>query len=193
MPQDYFNQRKKSILSKQDKSSKKNWDKKIIKICDEINSSENYYTTSSCSGRIVLIIDQEKKEDGLFLKVYHDLVSFNQIKKDLNEIVEKNKKQIKLKQEPCILHIACKTLKDTQKLLELARLAGWKKSGIIALEKRIVLELSSTEKLEFPIVNKKILVDDNFLKIITNESNKKLKKSWEKIEKLKDFIKRKSL
>ena len=72
MPQDYFLQRKKSILSKPDKSSKKSWDKKIIKLCDKINLSENYYTTSSCSGRIVLMQDQEKKEHDLFLKGYHD-------------------------------------------------------------------------------------------------------------------------
>ena len=91
------------------------------------------------------------------------------------------------------MHIACKTLKDAQKLYDIAKSAGWKKSGIIALEKRIMLELNSTEKLEFPIINKKILVDDEFLKIITKESNKNLKKSWEKIGKLTNLLKRKYL
>ena len=186
---DNFNQRKKSILSKIDKSSKKRWDKKIISLCEKINLSDNYYTTSSCSGRIVLMIDQDKKEKGLFLKVYHELINFKELKKDLDEIIKKDKR-IKFKSEPCILHVACKSLEHAQKLLNKAKLAGWKKSGIIATRNRFVVELNSTEKLEFPIIeNKKILVDDKFLKIIVRESNEKLKKSWKKIGKLSKMLK----
>ncbi len=58
---DRFQQRKKDILSKRDKSYKGNWDKHIKNLCDKINLSRNYCTTSSCSGRVVLMIDQEKK------------------------------------------------------------------------------------------------------------------------------------
>ncbi len=56
-----FVQQKKSTLSKLDKSSKGDWDKKIVNLCEKINSLENFYTTSSCSGRIVLIVDNIKK------------------------------------------------------------------------------------------------------------------------------------
>ncbi len=187
MPQEKFSQRKNSILSKLDKSSKKSWDKKIIGFCEKINLSENYYTTSSCSGRIVLIIDKEKKESDLFLKVYHYLISFGELKKDLIELSKKNL-SIKFKQEPAIIHIACKSLEDAQKLYDKAKQIGWKKSGLISWEKNFILELNSTEKLEFPIVDKEILVDDNFLKKTVEESNKNLEKSWDKIEKLKNLI-----
>jgi tRNA wybutosine-synthesizing protein 3 len=189
MSQNNFQQRKKDVLSKLDKSSKKSWDKKILKLCEKINSKNNYYTTSSCSGRIVLIIDQDKKDKNLFFKIYHNPISINQFKKNLNEILKKNKKSIKFKQEPFILHIVCKSLKDVQELLNKAKLAGLKKSGIIALKKRIILELNSTEKLEFPIIDKgRILVDDKFLKLIIEKSNENLKKSWKKIEKLRKSI-----
>ena len=84
MPQDNFAKRKLDVLLKTDKSHKGKWDKKILNLCKKINKLENYYTTSSCSGRIVLMIDNEKKQENLFIKVYHDLTSFKQLKKDLN-------------------------------------------------------------------------------------------------------------
>ena len=166
MLKDKFLKRKQDVLSKIDKSFKNKWDKKIVKLCGKINCSGRYYTTSSCSGRVVLMVDDDKKKGNLFLKIYHDLISFNQLKKDLDEAIKKNKK-IKFKMEACILHVACKSLKDSQVLHDKAKLAGWKKSGIIALEKRFVVELNSTEKLEFPIIEKnKILVGHEFLKIV---------------------------
>ena len=53
--------------AKIDKSSIGKWAEKISGLCGKINSKENYYTTSSCSGRILLLIDQEKKGEDLFL------------------------------------------------------------------------------------------------------------------------------
>ncbi len=185
-----FLQRKQDVLSKLDKSSKEKWDKKIFRLCEKINNSSNYYTTSSCSGRIVIMVDQEKKAKGLFLKRYHNIISFNQLKKDLIEISKKNKKLIKFKQEPCILHVACKNFSYAEKIYNKVKLGGWKKSGIIASGKRLVVEMNGTEKLEFPIMSKgKILVDSFFLKLIVKKSNKNLKKSWERIEKLEKLEK----
>jgi tRNA wybutosine-synthesizing protein 3 len=182
-----FQQRKKDVLSKLDKSSIGKWDKKIISLCEKINSLENYYTTSSCAGRVVIMLDNEKKGPELFISVYHDLISFKQLEKDFNKI--KVEKLVKYKQEPCILHVACDTLEDAQKLLDKAKFAGWKKSGIIASGKRFVCELNSTERLEFPLFNnKRILVDDAFLKLAVKKSNENLKKSWLKINRLHKLI-----
>jgi len=187
MPQNIFLKRKQDIFSKQDKSSRQHVDEKIAGLCEKINQKENYYTTSSCSGRVILIIESDKKEHGLFVKIYHDLISFEQLKKDLKNI--KNKKTISFKQEPCGLHVACRTLKDAQQFLDKAKFAGWKKSGIIASNKRFVVECFSTEKLEFPIIsNGKILVNDDFLKLIVKKSNENLRRSWNKIEKLRRLI-----
>jgi len=188
-----FQKRKKDILSKSDKSSKGHWDKKIVGLCEKINSFENFYTTSSCSGRIVLMKDQDKKSKDLFVRVYHDTVLFSKFKKDLLAFSKNINEKVKFKQEPCILHVACADFESALDLLEKARISGWKRSGIISLggnSGRFMVELNSTEKLEFPIIEKgKILADDNFLKIVINDSNKKLKKSWEKIEKLRKLIK----
>ena len=188
MPDDIFQRRKKDTLSKSDRSSKKSIDNNISFLCNKINSLRNYYTTSSCSGRIILMIDQEKKGEGLFLKNYYDLISLNQLKKDLSEIKNNKKyrnKIVKFKQEPCIIHIVCRNLEDAEKMLDNAQLSSWKRTGIIATGRRFVVEMSGTEKLEFPIIDKnKILVSDDFLNLIIEKSNNNLKKSWEKIKKL---------
>ena len=185
---DSFNQRKKDILSKEDKSSIGEWDKKIVPLCDEINSLNNYYTTSSCSGRVVLMVDQEKKAENLFLAVSHDLISFEWLKNNLEDLKSKNI-LIKFKLEPPILHVACKDLESASSLLEKAKKIGWKRSGINAFGKNIVLELNSTDMLEFPIIKSgEVLVRDSFLQLIIEQSNRKLERGWGKIEKLMQEI-----
>jgi len=182
-----FNQRKKDILEKSDKSSIGSWDEKIISLCEKINESENYYTTSSCSGRVVLMKDEEKKGEGLFLKVWHDKVNLEEMKDKLDKLKEDF--SVKFKLEPPIIHIACRDLESASKLLEEAKHIGFKRSGINTISKNIVLELCSTEKLEFPIFqNSKILVDNGFLEIVIDKSNFLLEKGWEKIDKLREFF-----
>lgn len=182
-----FIQRKKDVLSKKDKSSIGEWDKPIINLCNKINSFEEYYTTSSCSGRALLMIDKEKKQEGLFLKVYHDVFSFDEFKDAINEV--KDNFNVKFKLDPCILHVACKNIDEAQKLYDKAKLAGWKKSGLISFDSRVILELNSSERLEFPVIEDgEILVSDAFLRKIVSESNQKLKKSWLKIEKLQKSL-----
>ena len=192
MPFDSFLRRKISILSKKDKSSIGKWDEKIISLCNKINKSDNYYTTSSCSGRIVLMIEQEKKSYNLFLEISHGLISFNWLKNNLNKIIKNkklNKLLIKFKCEPPILHVVCRNLESASLFLEKAKSSGMKHSGIHYIGKSIILEINGDDRLEFPIFSKnKILVDDNFLKLIVKESNKKLKNSWKMIEKLENFF-----
>jgi len=192
MSKDVFQQRKNSVLKKQDKSSIGNWDKKIISLCDKINSLENFYTTSSCSGRAVLMIDQEKKSEGLFLEISHEKISFEWLKSSLEEISKNPKfseKTIKFKTESPILHIVAKTPENASDLLEKAKHSGFKRSGINTLRKNILLELISTEKIEFPIIDQgQILVNDKFLKLITKQTNQKLERGWKKIEKLEKTI-----
>ncbi|HRZ85512.1 MAG TPA: hypothetical protein P5277_01905 [Candidatus Paceibacterota bacterium] len=190
---DQFLRRKQQQLSKSDRSLKQSWDKKILTLCEKINNSQDYYTTSSCSGRALILVDSKEKRDDLFIEVWHDLIKITDLKKAISKTLEdksKSKELVYFKQDPCILHVACKTLEKAQKLHDLAKLAGWKRCGIITSNKRFVVELNATDRLEFPIINKgKLLVNDDFLEIVIKESNKKLKLSWEKINKLEKSFK----
>jgi tRNA wybutosine-synthesizing protein 3 len=183
-----FSRRKSDCLKKDDKSSIGSWDKHILSLCEKINQKENFYTLSSCSGRIVLIKNLEKKQPGMFILRSHEKITSEYLMKILNE-AEKKKETLIFKQEPPILHVCCANLEDSEKMLEKARFAGWKNSGIMSTKGRIVLELRSTEYLALPIMlNGKLLVNEEFLSILARESNNRLEKGWEKIKKLQRAI-----
>ena len=104
----------------------------------------------------------------------------------------KNKKNFKFKQEPMILHIACRNLDSAEKILKKIRDSGFKRAGIISLggkNKIVMIEIIGTEKIEFPLIKKgKLLVDKEFLKEVLNKSNKNLERNWKKIEKLRKSL-----
>ena len=184
---DSFQQRKKDVLKKLDKSSKGSWDERILGLCEKINSFNNYYTTSSCSGRILILKDDVKKGPGLYKFVSHDLVKFDEFWEFI--LKKKSKLNLKFKQEPFILHIACKDLESAKILLEKSLRVGIKRSGIISLGKNIIVELNSTKKLEFPLIKDgTLLVRRDFLKIVLDEANDNFKKEWFKIKELEGFL-----
>jgi tRNA wybutosine-synthesizing protein 3 len=187
-----FKKQKQNHLSKKDHSDKGGWDEKIKKLCKKINSKQEFYTTSSCAGRILLIKAQEKKAKGLFLFRAHEKISLNQLKKELQKIIKSknnNKDLIYFKQEPCIIHIASNSLENAQKILDKAKLTGWKRSGIISTSDRFVVEAISTEKLELPIIEKsKLLVSEDYLKLLVKEANQRLERTWKKINAFEKII-----
>ena len=177
---DRFNQRKKSVLKKADKSSVGGWDERVIKLCEKINSLEEYYTTSSCSGRIMVLKDQDKKGKNVFVYVSHDLVSEDFLK-DV-----KLKGNLKFKQEPFIFHVACRDLDGAKKLIEKAHKVGWKRAGVISLSKNIIVEINGNEKIDFPLVKKgKLLVSEEFMAEVVKKSNSNLERNWKKVEELR--------
>lgn len=179
---------KKKQLSRKDKSSIGSWDKKIANLCNKINKKKNYYTTSSCAGRVVLLKYSDIKQENAFLFRTHDKVSFNEIKNNLEKITKEYSGIIEFQQSCCILHIACLTLNDAQILVNKAKAAGWQRSGIIG-GKRNMIELHSTESMSFPIANNnKILVNEDFLKLIIEIANNKLSRTWNKINRLNKTI-----
>jgi len=182
-----FNNEKKQFLNKPDKSMAGGIDKAILPLCKKINKNSAYYTTSSCAGRIILIKETGKKQENAFLKVWHDNITLKDLINELKKIQYKD--VVYLRHEPCIMHIACNNLQNAEKIMQLARHSGWKKSGIISLNKNAV-EIVSTELLASPIMDKgKVLINDEYLKILVLEANKKLKQTREKIKQLERAIK----
>jgi tRNA wybutosine-synthesizing protein 3 len=147
---------------------------------------KEYYTTSSCSGRVVLLKGSGEKMKNAFLFRTHKKITFKELKKVLEEI--KYEGLVEFQQTSCILHVACESLDGAQKIVNKAKESGWKRSGIMG-GKRNMVELHSTETISFPIMNKgEILVNDDFLKIIIKEANNKLERTWEKIKRLEKSV-----
>ncbi len=181
---------KKNALGKLDKSSKGSIDEKIMPLVELFNSKDNYYTTSTCSGRILLIAvpDENKKYNSNWEFLSHSNVDFSEIKSEIDKIDTKD--DVWFKQEPAIIHVCCRTLDDASNLLELCKHLGFKRSGISTISNKIMLELISTENMGVPVIKSgKLLVDYDYLRILVEEANKKLNKTHEKIDKLLDKLK----
>ncbi len=184
-----FNKEKKDCLNRIDKSKKGLIDKKIKQLVDLINSLKDYYTTSSCSGRILLIIIPKsgKKCDVDFLLASHDKVSFKEIKACLENIP---KQDLWFRQESMILHVACRTIEDAQKILDLSTLAGFKHSGIITTRKKIVVEIIGSDQFDTIIAKHgKVFVSDEHLRLLVDEANKKLEINSRKIKRFYNLVK----
>lgn len=166
-----------------DKSKQGFIDEDIKNLINLINKNPNYKTTSSCSGRIVLLKIPKigKKYKAKWLYKTHKKANPKEIIKIL-----KKEKHLHFLQEPAILHINCKNLESANKLLLLAHQSGFKNSGIISLKKN-TLGLRSTEKIEAPLDIEKI--NTPYIKFLVEEANKKLKRTKEKINKLENNLK----
>ena len=183
-----FEKNKRDILSKLDKSKKRSIDKDIKKLVELINSLPNYFTTSSCSGRILLIEKKSyKKQDIRFVFAEHKEADFKGVKKSLEKLP---KNDLWFKQESIIMHICCKTLGDAKSLLSVIRDLGMKRAGIISLSKKIIIEVVGTEAMETVIAKGgKLLVDDCYLENLVKEGNRKLIRNRKKINELYKEVK----
>ena len=182
-----FENQKTTFLKKTDKSQKKSVDKEIIPLISSINKKPDYYTTSSCSGRIVILKKKSyKKQETKWLYSTHKKATFKQLKASLKTIP---KEELWFRQEPIILHVCCKTIDNAKKLLNTARKI-FKRAGIITLNKKIIIEIIGTEFIYTIIAkNRKLLVNDSYLKELVKEANKKLTANKNKIKKFHNLIK----
>ena len=180
---DSFQKEKSNFLKKKDKSKKGSIDKGIKELVNIINSKKDYYTTSSCAGRIVLLeMKSKKKNDCRWIFAKHGKVNFKEIRDSLNK--NSLKYEIWFKQQPLILHVACRNLDAVKKLLELARKI-FRRAGIIGLsERKIIIEIIGSENLETIVKDKNFVVDEKYLEQLIKYANKNFEENKRKIEKI---------
>lgn len=228
---DRFSKEKSDFLKKKDKSRKGSVDVDIAELVSCINSEEDYYTTSSCAGRIVLLeMKSRKKNECNWLISKHSKITYNEIKTTLenyrnnkiknkkiknDELIgetsdvvigasraqdiankvsgfgkpNKQKFQIWLRQEPLILHVACRNIESARKLLDTAR-GVFKHSGIIGItDKKITVEIIGNERLETIVADNNFVADENYLKELVKYANKNFAENKKKIEKFQKLLK----
>lgn len=161
-----------------------------IPLCKKIDRKKHYFTSSSCSGRIILLQleKNEQKRPGGFLAKWHREVKFAEVKKALQQ--KQDGHYVWLKQEPLILHIGCETLTDVEKLFVILRQVGFKRFGLQTLQEgRYMVELVGTQNMHFLAKEKnKILCPDSFLKIQVKKANEKFKKNLILIKKMEKQV-----
>lgn len=186
-----FTNDKNVFLSKLDKSKKGGIDRNIRKLVNLINKNPNFYTTSSCAGRIVLLKlgKANRKYGAEWLFVSHERITFSSLKKALSK-ARLPKEPVWFIQEGAILHVRCRDIGSAARLLNAARDAGFKHAGICSLGKKIMVEIIDTERIEMPVTKSgKLVVSDDYIRFLAKESNSKLSRTLKKIKRLEKTIK----
>lgn len=178
---------KKQALAKLDKSTAGQIDKKIQNLCNIINSRNDMFTLSSCSGRFSINkVNNFKKQEKCWLYSTHDLVKQENLNFLLNDEIKENK--LELRCEAMILHVCIKNFQLASNLMHQLKQAGCNQVGIIAFKSKIVVEIICDAKLITPIFEDTLLVNQNYLSILIDNSNQILKRSWEVIGNLENVF-----
>ena len=165
-----------------DKSRKGDIDKEILGLVNLINSHPDYYTTSSCAGRIQLLLPSGtgKKYDTGWLFSSHSTVTAEEIEKAL---AGAGSDSVWFKIEAPILHICARDLECAYRLMKLANDSGLRRSSIISISRRIICELFFPEKIECPVSDVgRMLVDGNYIRVLISYANKKLVSTRKKLK-----------
>jgi len=182
---------KKSALEQLTKAtSAKQVDSGIQPILNIINNSDEFYTTSSCFGRIVIleIPTIGNKKEAKFLGKWHRSIELN----DLLSAIKKAKEgQLWILSQSPIIHITAISDYAADKILKIAIACGFKNSGLKSIGKRIVIEILSTERLDAPIgKNGKVFCNNEHLDLLVKISNEIIEKSTLKLKKLEKKLRK---
>ena len=176
-----FANNKKTFLAKMDKSKKGSIDEKAVLLLKKINGMKDYYTTSSCSGRVYLWKGTGKKSETEWLRVSHELIDEDFFQTDEKQEV------VWLRLEGFILHAACRDLEAAHVLLEKAR-KFYKKSCILSASSKIMVEIRGSELVEMPLYKGGKLVFSGDLGWLKDLINAKLEKMWGDTEKFRKSV-----
>ena len=179
-----FDLRKRLVLARYDKSKKGSLDQAVRPLVDLFNRKKDFYTTSSCAGRIVIMVEPAtgRKKDTEWLYVTHEKARLNDVMKSLKNIPDEI---LWLRMEPFIMHVCARTPEDADKLMKILTKSGLKHSGILHIGKRVIIEIIGNERMDVPISeHQRLLVDRDYIKFLVRMANKKLLKTRNRIKTL---------
>ncbi|XP_036301521.1 tRNA wybutosine-synthesizing protein 3 homolog isoform X2 [Pipistrellus kuhlii] len=156
-----FRRWKAQCLSKADLSRKGSVDEDVAELVQLLNGQEQFFTTSSCAGRILLLDGningfEVQKQNCCWLLVTHKPC----VKDDVIVALKKANGDAILKFEPLILHVQCRELQDAQ-----------------------ILAVRSTHGLEVPLSHKgKLMVTEEYIDFLLETANQKMEENKKRIE-----------
>ncbi|XP_020824210.1 tRNA wybutosine-synthesizing protein 3 homolog isoform X2 [Phascolarctos cinereus] len=156
-----FQKWKAQSLSKADLSRKGSVDEDVVELVRLLNGREQFFTTSSCSGRILLLDGglngcEIQKQNCSWLLVTHRICA----KDDVLSALKKARGDAVLKFEPFVLHVQCRQLQDAQ-----------------------ILAVRSTHGLEVPLSNKgRLMVTEEYIEFLLKIANQKMEENKKRID-----------
>ncbi|XAR65643.1 tRNA(Phe) [7-((3-amino-3-carboxypropyl)-4-demethyl)wyosine(37)-N(4)]- methyltransferase [Bertholletia excelsa] len=183
-----FEKRKTATLasmtsSEPDKSPKGFLDASIIPLLNAINSHPSYFTTSSCSGRISILSQptaaanatKKKARGGTWLFISHDPVEPDSILTLLFNSPPIPPSNLVFRFEPLIIAVECKDLSSAQNLVSLAISCGFRESGITSVNKRVIIAIRCSIRLEVPLGDsERVLVSSEYVRYLVGIANEKM-------------------
>ncbi|XP_037682834.1 tRNA wybutosine-synthesizing protein 3 homolog isoform X2 [Choloepus didactylus] len=156
-----FRRWKAQCLGKADLSRKGSVDEDVVELVQFLNARDQFFTTSSCAGRILLLDGsingfEVQKQNCCWLLVTHKSC----VKDDVILALKKATSDTILKFEPFVLHVQCRQLQDAQ-----------------------ILAVRSTHGLEVPLSHKgKLMVTEEYIDFLVNIANQKMEENKRRIE-----------
>ncbi len=169
-----------------DRSRKGGVDDAIEPLLAAINAQPAYYTTSSCAGRIDLFLEPAsgKKHEGRWLFVSHEEADEEEVREAMKGVAG-TRGTLWFRMEGAILHVCCRDLAAADRFLKLCKAAGWKHSGVTGTTPRVMVEATTSERIDVPIAKEgSVFVPPAFIAFLVGEANRKLGKTREKVGRL---------
>jgi tRNA(Phe) wybutosine-synthesizing methylase Tyw3 len=161
-----------------------------------LNHLSDFFTLSSCSGRISIYEDNEQDAKGVkWLLVRHCCVTTEEVWDKAAEVMRNasTNQRLVFKSEPFIMHLQCRDIKSGSHLLRLAHSCGFRESGLMTVDvKKIVLAIRTTAfGLEVPIIMNGIFLMNGIeaFKLVVSEANKRLLLNFKRVDRFLKALK----
>ncbi|XP_061345502.1 tRNA wybutosine-synthesizing protein 2/3/4 isoform X2 [Gastrolobium bilobum] len=199
-----FEKRKALVLdslssTKSDKSPKGTLDTPIIPLINTLNQNPSYFTTSSCSGRISILSQplstnpnlKKKARGGSWLFVSHELADPDSVLSLLfpSESTLFPVSELVFRFEPLIIAVECKDLSSAQSLVSLAISCGFRESGITNANKRVIIAIRCSIRLEVPLGDtSKVMVTPEYVRYLVEVANDKMEANRKRTERFLQML-----
>ncbi|MDP2666965.1 MAG: hypothetical protein Q8P05_05705 [Candidatus Diapherotrites archaeon] len=154
-------------------------DNRMIPFSKMMAGNKDYFTTSTCSGRITLMdLDtEERKREGAFYRKWHSTVKPHEVWEAIEAY--EGEKNLWLKQDGFVMVIGTHSLEKAKKIFKVCQEAGIKRFGIHHIEEgKILMEVYGTTQMSMPIViDGKKDVDKNYVSKVVALANIKWKRN----------------
>ncbi len=177
-----------------DKSAKGSVDMRIRDLLDAVNALPDFFTTSSCAGRIRVLAypADAKKNQVRTLFSTHEPVTDDDLERVAAILAEgkKGESAVWWLQESAILHIAARDIVSARRLVVLFQQHGFKRAAYLSLARRPVIEIVNTDQVEAPLAKDGVrLAGDAYLSALQRVSNGKLLHNFSRVERLTALLK----
>jgi len=164
-------------------------DEGVISVIKSFNSHPDIFTTSSCAGRIQLIIlpDIGRKDSVQRRKTWHREVTVDDVEGAISEFEIPDNSIVILQAQSPIFHLSCRTMELAIKLRGIVHGQGWKYSSLITgNDEKWNVEILSANRIDNLLFRKGVISppDKDRLNFIIGESNKILVKAQARLEAL---------